>query len=206
MFIFNPAVNGYPLSCFFWNLFLAIIPFFLCAGMGRLWSCSRLKHFSHKLAAGVLGLLWLLFIPNAAYIMTMVRHLLDFCPDNYYRICIQNSWMIIVFFTYAVIGWVAFVYLVNQMKSLVNSIWGKIAARFYIWVIIPFISLGVMLGLVNRWYSWEFFVFPLDVARNILLYFTDIVNLLNWLVFTVFFYVLYLGGNWLFRDIKSITN
>ena len=199
MSIFNPAVNGYPLSCFLWNIFLIIIPFFLCAGLGKLWFRTRLKYFKHKLAAGGLGLLWLLFIPNTAYIMTVVRHLLDYCPDNYYRICAHNAWMIIIFFTYAVIGWVAFVYLVNQMKSLVNSIWGKAAARVYIWTIIPFISLGVMLGLVNRWHSWEIFVFPGDVAQNIILYFVDPINLLNWLVFTVFFYFLYFGGNWLFR-------
>lgn len=110
------------------------------------------------------------------------------------------------FFSYSVIGWVAFVYLINQMKILVNEIWGKLAVKIYIWLIAPIVSLGVLLGLINRWNSWEALIYPIAIAKDALKYFTDFVYFKNWIIFTIFLYILYFTGNYLFLPYKYQLN
>ena len=187
-----------------WNLFLLIIPFFLCKNLIKLRRKSKFSKWHQKLIAACLGFIWLLFIPNSAYIITGGRHLLNYCPLNYYKVCAENAWMIMFFFTYAVIGWVAFVYLVNQMKILVNEIWGKLAVKIYIWSIVPVISLGVLLGLINRWNSWEILIYPVAIAKDALKYFTDFMHFKNWLIFTIFLYILYFIGDYLFLPYETL--
>jgi uncharacterized membrane protein len=114
--------------------------------------------------------------------------------------------MIIFFFTYASIGWVAFVYLLNQMKSFIEMLFNKIVVRIYSIIIIPFVSLGVLLGLLNRWNSWEIFIYPTDFLKNVFIYFTDCIYFMNWLIFTVFLYILYFGGNFLFKERLDIKD
>jgi len=194
-------INGYPVLNIFWNLFLLIIPFWLGAGLAIYWRKNKFKKIYQKILAIILGFLWLLFIPNTAYIITDVRHLLDYCPRNYYqRVCPEGAWMIIFFFIYASIGWVAFVFLLNQMKRVIKNIFGKNISRIYIWLIIPLISLGVLLGLINRWNSWEFPLCPWPIFQNILMYITNINYFRNWLVFTIALYILYFAGNFLFKE------
>ncbi len=185
-----------------WNLFLLLIPFFLCRNLIKLWRKSKFSKCYQKLFVVCLYFIWLLFVPNSAYIITDIRHLLNFCPLNKYKICVENAWMIMFFFTYAVIGWVAFVYLVNQMKILVNEIWGKLAVKIYILSIMPIISLGVLLGLINRWNSWEVFIYPSKITKDALMYFTDPLYFKNWLIFTIFLYILYFMGDYLFLPLK----
>jgi len=194
-----------------WNLFLLLIPFFLCYCLIKFWQArldrksyptgqaTKFRKIPDKLLAFILGILWLLFIPNSAYIMTEVRHLLDFCPINSTRVCIDNAWMIMFFFTYAIVGWIFYVYLLNQMKFLVNIIWRQLGVKIYIITIIPFISLGVMLGLINRWNSWEVFITPYQLINDIAKYFTNFIYFKNWLLFIIFLYLLYFGGNYLFK-------
>ncbi|MEA3463968.1 MAG: DUF1361 domain-containing protein [Patescibacteria group bacterium] len=189
-----------------WNLLLLVIPFFLCGNLIKLWQKSKFSKCRQKLAAVCLYFVWLLFIPNSAYIITDIRHLLNFCPLNQYKICIENAWMIMFFFSYSVIGWVAFVYLINQMKILVNEIWGKLAVKIYIWLIAPIVSLGVLLGLINRWNSWEALIYPIAIAKDALKYFTDFVYFKNWIIFTIFLYILYFTGNYLFLPYKYQLN
>lgn len=203
---FNLTINDYPTIMIVWNLFLLIIPFFLCRNLIKLQRKSKFSKWHQKLFAVCLGFVWLLFIPNSAYVITDVRHLLNYCPLSYYKVCAENAWMIMFFFTYAVIGWVAFVYLVNQMKILVNEIWGKLAVKIYIWFIVPVISLGVLLGLINRWNSWEIVVYPVAIAKDALMYFTDFTHFKNWLIFTMFLYILYFIGDYLFLPLRKLDD
>ncbi len=190
-----------------WNLFLLLIPFFLCRYLIKFWQATKFRVIHYKLLAFLLGVLWLLFIPNSAYIMTEVRHLLDFCPVNSIKVCIDNAWMIMFFFTYALSGWIFYVYLLNQMKFLVNMIWPQLGTKIYIIAIVPFISMGVMLGLINRWNSWEVFTAPYHLINDLIRYFTDLTYFINWTAFTLFLYLLYFFGNYFFKKKpNSISN
>ncbi len=200
IWILNLTINGYYFIAILWNLLLILVPFFLCLYLNFYWRKTKFKKLYHKIYAAIIIFIWLLFIPNTAYVITEVRHLLNFCPVNEFDICLAHAWMILFFFIYAVLGWVAYVYLVNQMRILIYEILGKVYAHIYIWSIIPIISLGMLLGLFNRWNSWEIFFHPAEMIESILIYFLNFSYFLNWLIFTLFMYLLYFGGNTLLKN------
>jgi uncharacterized membrane protein len=185
----------------FWNLSLLIIPYFLVFYLKKYWELTGFKKVHQKIAAVILAFVWLLFIPNAAYIINDVRHIANYCLiDSPFRVCAENAWMIMFFFVYAALGWIAFVYLLNQMKNFIKTLYNKKIAKIFTAIIIPIISLGVLLGLLNRWNSWEVFIYPADFTGHVLLYFSDFTYFINWLAYSLFFYLLYYGGNYLFRE------
>ncbi|RLC35998.1 hypothetical protein DRH27_05940, partial [Candidatus Falkowbacteria bacterium] len=104
------AINNYEVIFIAWNLFLLIIPFFLCRLLFILYNANKFKSLPHKIFGLAIAFLWLLFIPNTIYVIADMRHIIGFCPVNEKNICIENAWMIMFFFIYASIGWVAFVY------------------------------------------------------------------------------------------------
>ncbi|MDO8259997.1 MAG: DUF1361 domain-containing protein [Candidatus Magasanikbacteria bacterium] len=196
----NLMVNEYPVITIGWNIFLLSVPFFIAKILISLWRKTRFQKAKTKLLGLLLFCVWLLFAPNAAYIISDVRHISGFCPNNKYQICAENAWMIIFFFTYGIIGWVAHVYLINQMKHLVKKIAGKIGVFVYLLLISPLISLGLLLGLVNRWNSWDAFVYPGEVLSSAWLYVSDWTYFKNLLIYTIFLYILYFVGNIIFVD------
>jgi uncharacterized membrane protein len=186
-----------------WNLSLLLIPFLLVLFLRRYFSnrpiFGKRKKDSVILAIGIFA--WLAFIPNSAYIVTQIRHLLGYCPLGSLRdVCVQNAWMIMFYFIYSIIGWVSFVLLLRQMKRFLSGVLNKKIANVFILSIIPLISLGVLLGLINRFNSWELFTEPLTIMNVMLIYFTDFIYLINWLTFTFGLYILYFAGVVLFKE------
>jgi len=188
-------INSYPIITIFWNIFLLAVPFFLGRKLFLFWQKTKFKSTKDKFLGTLLFLLWLLFAPNAAYIITDSRHISGFCPENYYQICAQNAWMIIVFFSYAAIGWIGHVYLINQLRPLFKNLYGRMGEMLYLWLISPIISLGLLLGLVDRWNSWDAFLHPFGVVQSARHYLSDWTYFKNLLIYTIFLYLLYwLGG------------
>lgn len=205
-FFYDPSlpsylfINKYPVFAILWNLFLLMIPFLIYLGLLKYYNLTKLQKISEKAFFGFLLFLWLIFVPNSAYIITDVRHLIGSCSDSIYRVCVDTTWMIMVFFSYALIGWIFFVYLLSRMRVLLGAIFNSKIANYFIISIIPLVSLGVLLGLVNRWNSWEIFYFPEMIIKDALLYVTDWRYFVNFAVFTVFFYILYYLGSFLFKE------
>jgi len=198
--LYKIKINDYQLVTIFWNLFLIIIPFVLGLLLYKFWERTGLRSFAHKAVALLIWFVWLLFIPNTAYVMSEIRHLINYCPVNSpFQVCEKNAWMILFFFCYSIIGWVSFVYLLNQMKKLLSEIMGNLISYLFIILIIPLIALGFLLGLINRWNSWEFFIYTEKFIDNTLVYFNDPSHFTNLLIFTIFLYILYFAGNFLFK-------
>lgn len=198
--LYSVRINDYQLVTIFWNLFLVVIPWLIGLVIIRLGRQTGLSSLLSKLLFFGLALLWLLFIPNTIYIVSDVRHLLNYCPiDSPFQVCEQNAWMILFFFTYAAIGWWSFVFLLNQMKSFMVETYGRIMAELWLLVLIPIIAIGFLFGLVHRWNSWEFFIYPRELFRNFLIYLNDPKSFTNWLIFTIFLYILYWGGCVVFK-------
>jgi uncharacterized membrane protein len=122
---------------------------------------------------------------------------------NKFSVCEQNVWMILFFYVYATIGWVSFVYIVNQLKNFIADVYGQILAEVWCVLLMPFVSLGFLLGLVQRWNSWEAFMYPLNLKADIVSYTNDVHRFTNWLIFTIFLYILYWSGNAIFRPRNS---
>ena len=139
-----------------WNLFLALIPFGLSTMLGL--SAGRLK-------ARVLlpvGVVWLLFFPNAPYILTDLFHLERRVSVPYWYdlalilSCAWNGLML------------AYASLID-MQALVARRLGVSAGWAFATVALLLSSFGIYLGRYLRFNSW-------DVVTNPLTLFFDIVS------------------------------
>lgn len=198
--LYNTKINHYDLATILWNLALLLVPYLAYRLISGLWRRTSFKTAPEKIAAAALGFLWLIFIPNAAYIMSEVRHLNTYCPDDtLYNVCAANLWTVFFFFAYSLVGWLVFYYLVRQMADLVKSVFGAAAGKIFVQVLIPVAALGTLLGLINRWNSWEIWSSPAAVLESAKTYFTDWTYFRAWLGLTVFLHIFYWSGGWLLK-------
>jgi uncharacterized membrane protein len=192
-------VNGHPFLMMVWNLFLAIVPFFIFLSLENYWRKTKLKTNWQKIIAAVVFFLWFIFLPNSAYLIVGIRHLLNFCPaDLSDSICVFGAWEIMYFFVFSVIGWIFFIIFLKQMQVLLAKIFSPKISRRVILAIIPFVSLGVLLGLTERFNSWDIIYRPLAIWGNLLRYMTTWAYFRNFLVFTAGYYLLFFLGEYLF--------
>ena len=164
-----------------WNIFLAWIPYALSAFFAsihkkQLW--KQLFLFSS----------WLLFFPNALYIVTDLVHL----QDN----GTAPLWFdVLLLFSSSLLGLLlAFVSLFRAERFLQQKF---SSAR--VMVIMPVIlflgSYGVYLGRFGRWNSWDVIHNPIqlgeDIARSVIYPFEHLQAWAVTVMFTLFFYLLY---------------
>ena len=190
----NLLINDYPIYFIAWNLFLLLVPFFLLFILEKLWSKDYFRARGDKAMALILFLTWLLFVPNTAYVIVDARHLAGYCPDNSYRSCITGAWLVLFFFSYALIGLIAYVHIMHWMSEFLKKAYNELFARWFVLIVIPLISLGVLLGLVDRWNSWDIITHPELVLADALKYFTDYRFFENLIAFTLFYYLFYFAG------------
>lgn len=138
-----------------WNLFLALIPFGLSTMLGL--SAGRLK-------ARVLlpvGAVWLLFFPNAPYILTDLFHLEPRAGVPYWYdlalllSCAWNGLML----AYASL---------SDMQLLVTRRLGWWAGWAFATVALLLSSFGVYLGRYLRFNSWDVLTNPLTLFYDII--------------------------------------
>jgi len=133
---------------YLWNLFLAWIPF----GLALLIYDGHLRG-ARPAQLLALGLLWLLFFPNAPYIVTDFRYLTDLTGKAFW-------------FEGLLIGTAAVTGLLLGFMSLylIQAVVRRVAGTRYAWlfafVALALSSVGVYLGRVLRWNSWDVFVRP----------------------------------------------
>jgi uncharacterized membrane protein len=133
---------------FLWNLFLAWIPFGLA-----LLIYDRHRRGARRVQVLTLGLLWLLFFPSAPYIVTDFRYLADITGKAFW-------------YEGQLIGTAASTGLLLGFMSLylIQAIVRRAALARYAWlfvfVALGLSSVGVYLGRVLRWNSWDVFVRP----------------------------------------------
>ncbi|WP_022823592.1 DUF1361 domain-containing protein [Hymenobacter norwichensis] len=137
-----------------WNLFLALIPF----GLSTMLSVS-----AGRLQARVLlpvGLVWLLFFPNAPYILTDLFHLEPRANVPYWYdlalilSCAWNGLML----AYASL---------TDMQALVARRLGWLASWSFVTVAMLLSSFGVYLGRYLRFNSWDIITNPLTLFFDI---------------------------------------
>jgi Predicted membrane protein len=199
--MFSPfSVNNYPFVMMVWNILLALAPFFIFLAFSQYWRETKFKKTKHKIFAAIIFFFWLIFLPNAPYLIADIRHLLDYCPENApLNVCVSGAWEIMFFFVYSSFGWIFFVLYLNQMRALLAKIFNPRIAKIIIFAIIPLVALGVLYGLTERFNSWDFFAQPLAIFQNLLRYITSWQYFRNWLVFTAGYCILYLFGNLIFN-------
>lgn len=133
---------------YLWNLFLAWIPFAL----------ALLIYDGHRRGARLvqllaLGLLWLLFFPNAPYIVTDFKYLADMTGKTF---LFEGLLIGTAALTGLLLGFMS-LYLIQAM---VRRAAGARYAWLFVFVALGLSSVGVYLGRVLRWNSWDVFVRP----------------------------------------------
>jgi uncharacterized membrane protein len=132
-----------------WNLFLAWMPLlfaFLAQDEAQTPTGAR-----WRLAA--LAGAWLLFFPNAPYILTDLIHL---TTKFYFHFWIDLTLILLCAFTGFVLGFLS-LYL---MQSLVVQRFGRIVGWLFVMATAALSSLGVYLGRFLRFNSWDVVVRP----------------------------------------------
>lgn len=134
-----------------WNLFLAWIPLFFALIARRV----QERILPKCLAMGT----WLLFFPNAPYIITDLVHL-DHLPAHLWWY--DSMGIFVVAFTGLLLG----IYSV----SIIHQLWRKDFGSFFAWhFVIASMALcgfGIYLGRFLRLNSWDIITHPLWLARQ----------------------------------------
>ncbi len=175
-----------------WNLFLAFIPFAITS---YLVSSPKLNKIALILWLGV----WLLFLPNAPYIITDLVHL-RLSYGSY-------AWLdILVVSSFAFNGLLFFFLSILDMKNVLKRYLRKQIINYGITVIIFLSSFGVYLGRFLRYNSWELLSNPKYLCIDIInMTFKPLSNIESWL-FTIIFGGFLSVGFWVFRQLFSSSD
>lgn len=158
-----------------WNLFLALIPWWLSNYLKQKESL-QLKHLP------LLGI-WLLFIPNSPYILTDLFHLK---PRPYLPLWFD----LVLVLSFALIGMIVFLKSLKDMLTILKAYVSPMLFTLVTPVIFWLISFGLYLGRYLRFNSWDI-VHPFRLAKasfGILLE-KDTIGFT--LIFSVFMWLLY---------------
>jgi len=138
-----------------WNLFLAWIPFVLA-----LIVYDGFRRGASRVPLLVGGALWLLFFPNAPYIVTDLKHLRtwDGAP----------IWFDVVMASAAAWAGLALGFIsLYLMQTVVRRLIGTVNAWLFVLVVLALSSFGIYLGRFQRWNSWSVFTNPGRFAHNV---------------------------------------
>ncbi|MCX6033195.1 MAG: DUF1361 domain-containing protein [Chloroflexi bacterium] len=140
-----------------WNLFLAWLPM-LCALAA--YNLGRRRQRGFWLLIAPCLAFWLLFFPNAPYILTDILHLQP-------QAGVPLWYDLILLVTFAWTG--AFLGLVSLylMQSLVRRAAGTWISWVFTLVVLGLTGFGVYLGRFPRWNSWDVLTHPLSLLLDI---------------------------------------
>lgn len=131
-----------------WNLVLAWIPL-IFALVAYISSNSR-KRILYLVILGS-ALVWLLFFPNAPYIITDFQHL------SFVETSIPVWYDVILLVWFAWTGLLLGIVSLYLMQEVVRGLFGNIVSWLFVIVTIGLGGYGIYLGRFDRWNSWDAF-------------------------------------------------
>jgi uncharacterized membrane protein len=165
-----------------WNIFLAFVPYWVSKLLIK-------KGYSNWLSA-MLFFTWLLFFPNALYIITDLIHL--------NRQTKMPGWYdAVIVFSSALLGIVLAFISLFKVEEFLQVKFGNYKTQFLIPVILFLAAFGVYLGRFLRWNSWDIIQNPIGLISSIAQRFIyPFEHLRTWgltVILFSLFYILYLG-------------
>ncbi|WCL50673.1 DUF1361 domain-containing protein [Leptospira sp. GIMC2001] len=135
-----------------WNLFLALVPL-LIAYVSFIYYKVRRKI---DLVLIIFLLIWLLFFPNAPYIVSDFIHLK---PKKgipiWYDICL--------FYSFSWNGMLSGIMSLRLIQILISDRFNKLIGWLIVLAIAPLASFGIYLGRFYRWNSWDIVNDPVHI-------------------------------------------
>jgi len=125
-----------------WNLFLAWIPLLLAAAVVTAW------RWGLRISVVPLLALWLLFFPNAPYVITDFVHLRDIGGmPRWFDVLLIGSFAA----TSLALGFVSLHLVQNLIRATLGVAWSWVAAL----TVIALSGVGIYLGRVEQLNSWD---------------------------------------------------
>jgi uncharacterized membrane protein len=136
-----------------WNLFLAWLPLLFALLAVRLWRQPFLLLIP--------AFFWLLFLPNAPYMVTDLMHL-NWRAD-------APLWFdVIMLFSFAITGILLGFTSLALMHGLIRRLAGALAGWLFVGISLGLTSFGVYIGRFLRWNSWDVIANPTGVILDVL--------------------------------------
>jgi uncharacterized membrane protein len=154
-----------------WNLFLAWIPYSLATFLDK--DTSKKKFVA-------IFIPWLLFFPNAAYLVTDILHV-----DN--RPPVPLWYDSLIFFIFAWLGVMLAAIALLRVNAYLEHFYGKIKSTVSIFLIAIVTAFGIYLGRFERWNSWDAILNPLEVFKNSIGIWKSVTHTVEPLIFTIVF-------------------
>ncbi|WP_220197875.1 DUF1361 domain-containing protein [Ktedonospora formicarum] len=170
----------------------------LSAGFTYLFLCFlRIKS---RVAKCIFGFLWLLFLPNVAYLFTDLGHL----PAQWNQTATASGRMLLLV-QYLLLEWFAiimFLYTLLPFEKMIDQL-SAFKKRKVLWLILSnfFVAYGTVLGRFEHINSWILFINPLTVLRSAMHMFVSF----DLLGLTIFFGLLFNCISFLWRTMKHRT-
>ena len=139
-----------------WNLFLAWIPFL----MAYLAYALSLKRALLYLIVPLFAFLWLIFFPNAPYLITDVQHLADGLGEA----PVWFDVILLIWFSWT--GLLLGIVSLYLMQEIVKNTFGKFFGWALVFSVSVLSSIGVYLGRFLRWNSWDILHDPIEILRD----------------------------------------
>jgi uncharacterized membrane protein len=136
---------------FVWNLFLAWIPL----GAALLFYGLAAQHRRSWLIMPAAALIWILFFPNAPYIVTDIVHLHQRPPVPYW-------YDMITIMAFAQTGLFVGYLSLYLMQEVVRAWLGRWLGWVFALVMLGLSAFGIFLGRFLRWNSWDALLDPVD--------------------------------------------
>lgn len=164
---------------FVWNLFLSIIPFLLS---------TALVQTKRRIVSWFLFAAWLLFFPNALYIITDLLHLKE-------RNNIPIWYDVILIFSAAANGLLIAYVSLTQIETFLTLKFNRHKAGLILLACLFLSSFGIYLGRFLRWNSWDLIMNSFELLSEMLQLFSNpIEHPRTWamtIIFTMFFSIFY---------------
>lgn len=174
-----------------WNLFLAWVPLLF---MKWVWEKETVTPSPLWLLT-LYFIVWLLFFPNAPYIITDLKHLRG-VPE-------EMLWFdSLLIFMFAVSGFLAGLYSVRIMHRIAVKRWNAQAAWTIVSLSMILSGFGVFLGRFGRWNSWDILTQPGALLRGIMGSLRDPLAIKHTLAFSFVLMLLYFAFHF-FAELKN---
>lgn len=181
--------KSYTYSFYVWNIFLAIVPFLLSK---KLSSHSKITFIST-----IIFTVWLLFFPNAFYILTDFFHYKE-------RKFVPKWYDLLLVFSAAYNGLLLGIISLLQVEIFLQNVFAKKTKNIVIAFILLLSSYGIYIGRFLRYNSWDVVTNTDDVIFTTAHFFVKPwQHLYAWgfiVLFTIFFGIIYYS----FKKINNI--
>jgi len=172
-----------------WNLFLAWLPLLFAA------LAVGLARRSSPLAL-VPGLAWLVFLPNAPYLVTDLMHL---APDGRVPVLFDT----VMLFSFALFGLALGLVSLRWMQRLVADRWSRLGGWLFAGTALGAAGFGIYLGRYVRWNSWDLLTQPSLLLRDVLGRLTNPIDHWHTWAMSMLFVSLLIFAYWLFHDLEQ---